>query len=61
MSVPAPAAPAQTYAEAMAQFEAAFLAQALDACGGRVAEAAARVGISRAAFYKKLAATRSGL
>ena len=45
----------------MAQFEAAFLGQALDACGGRVAEAAARIGISRAAFYKKLAATRGGL
>ena len=52
--------PAQTYAEAMAQFEAAFLNQALDACGGRVAEAAARIGISRAAFYKKLAALRAG-
>lgn len=49
-----------TYAQALAQFEAAFLSQALDACGGRVADAAARVGISRAAFYKKLAALRPG-
>ncbi|MBV8272534.1 MAG: AAA family ATPase, partial [Cupriavidus sp.] len=50
---------AQSYADAMAQFEAAFLSQALEACGGRVAEAAARVGISRAAFYKKLAAGKA--
>ncbi|GAA0837890.1 sigma-54 interaction domain-containing protein [Cupriavidus pauculus] len=48
----------QNYAEAMARFETAFLTQALEACGGRVAEAAARVGISRAAFYRKLAAAR---
>jgi len=60
-SPPVPMPPAQHYAEAMAQFEAAFLTQALDACGGRVAEAAARVGISRAAFYKKLAAARGRL
>ncbi|HBO81818.1 MAG TPA: Fis family transcriptional regulator [Cupriavidus sp.] len=53
------AAPAQSYADAMAQFEAAFLHQALDACGGRVAEAAARIGLSRAAFYKKLAAGKA--
>jgi len=51
-------APTQCYADAMAQFEAAFLNQALDACGGRVAEAAERIGISRAAFYKKLAAAK---
>ncbi len=42
----------------MAGFEAAFLQQALDACGGRVTDAAARIGISRAAFYKKLAALK---
>ncbi|SDE03900.1 Transcriptional regulator containing PAS, AAA-type ATPase, and DNA-binding Fis domains [Cupriavidus sp. YR651] len=54
------AMPAQSYAEAMARFEAAFLAQALDACGGRVADAAAHIGISRAAFYKKLAALKPG-
>ena len=53
------AVPAQSYADAMAQFEAAFLHQALDACGGRVAEAAARIGLSRAAFYKKLAAGKA--
>lgn len=64
VSIDAPTAPAlpepppQTYAAAMAGFEAAFLQQALDACGGRVADAAARIGISRAAFYKKLAALK---
>jgi DNA-binding NtrC family response regulator len=54
----APEPPPQTYAAAMAGFEAAFLQQALDACGGRVADAATRIGISRAAFYKKLAALK---
>lgn len=61
VSIDAPALPEpppQTYAAAMAGFEAAFLQQALDACGGRVADAAARIGISRAAFYKKLAALK---
>ncbi len=61
VSVDLQGATAQSYAEAMARFEAAFLTQALDACGGRVAEAAARIGISRAAFYKKLAAARASL
>ena len=56
---PSPDSTPTTYAEALADFEATFLAQALDACEGRVADAATRVGISRAAFYKKLAASRA--
>ncbi|MBP0624110.1 sigma-54 interaction domain-containing protein [Cupriavidus consociatus] len=47
------------YAEAMAQFEAAYLVRALAASSGHVARAAASIGISRAALYKKLVAHRN--
>lgn len=42
------------YADAMAQFEARYLVAALKSSAGNVANAAASIGISRAAFYKKL-------
>jgi DNA-binding NtrC family response regulator len=45
-----------SYAEAMAGFEKRFLAEALRASGGRVAEAAQRIGIGRATMYKKIVA-----
>ncbi|MBB3007205.1 sigma-54 interaction domain-containing protein [Cupriavidus alkaliphilus] len=47
------------YAEAMARFEAAYLVRALTASSGHVARAAAAIGISRAALYKKLVAHRN--
>ncbi|KWD55908.1 Fis family transcriptional regulator [Burkholderia ubonensis] len=52
----APAASAVSYADALAAWERQFLADALTACNGKVVDAAARVGIGRATFYKKLAA-----
>jgi transcriptional regulator with PAS, ATPase and Fis domain len=52
---PAPDDGATTsYADAMAAFEKQFLADALRASGGRVAEAAQRIGIGRATLYKKI-------
>ena len=45
-----------SYAQAMADFERRFLCDALRATGGRVAEAAARIGMGRATLYKKIAA-----
>ncbi len=45
-----------SYALAMADFERRFLSDALRATGGRVAEAAARIGIGRATLYKKIVA-----
>ena len=60
--VPSPPARSSTptpdvrrYVDAMAQFERDMLRLALDACGGKVALAAQRLGISRATLYKKLA------
>jgi len=47
---------ATSYAEAMAGFEKRFLSDALRASGGRVAEAAQRIGIGRATMYKKIVA-----
>ncbi|WP_116141675.1 sigma-54 interaction domain-containing protein [Trinickia diaoshuihuensis] len=47
---------AQSYGQAMAEFERRFLADALRETGGRVAEAAARIGMGRATLYKKIAA-----
>ncbi|WP_244849651.1 sigma-54-dependent Fis family transcriptional regulator [Caballeronia sp. SL2Y3] len=44
------------YAQAMNDFERRFLADALRSSGGRVAEAAQRIGIGRATMYKKIAA-----
>jgi len=45
-----------SYADAFAEWERGFLSDALVACNGRVTEAAARIGIGRATFYKKIAA-----
>ncbi|AJK50923.1 sigma-54 interaction domain-containing protein [Burkholderia plantarii] len=45
-----------SYADAFAEWERGFLRDALVACNGRVTEAAARIGIGRATFYKKIAA-----
>jgi len=45
-----------SYTEAMAGFEKRFLSEALRASGGRVAEAAQRIGIGRATMYKKIVA-----
>ncbi|MGN6318648.1 sigma-54 interaction domain-containing protein [Trinickia sp.] len=45
-----------SYTQAMADFERRFLSDALRATGGRVADAAARIGIGRATLYKKIAA-----
>jgi transcriptional regulator with PAS, ATPase and Fis domain len=56
-SLPPPPQPG--YADAMAQFEAAYLLQALAGSSGHVARAAASIGISRAAFYKKLIGHRN--
>jgi DNA-binding NtrC family response regulator len=44
------------YAQAMTAFEKQFLSDALHASGGRVAEAAQRIGIGRATMYKKIVA-----
>ncbi len=52
-------APLPSYDDAFAAFERALLQRALEDSGQRAAEAAKRLGISRAAFYKKLA--RAGL
>ena len=50
------AAQSVSYADALAAWERQFLTDALAACNGKVVDAAARVGIGRATFYKKLAA-----
>jgi len=51
-----PFQPGSTYAEAMAEAERRVLDSALKACGGKVAEAARRLGIGRATFYKRMIA-----
>jgi transcriptional regulator with PAS, ATPase and Fis domain len=48
--------PVTSYADAIAGFEKTFLADALRASGGRVTEAAKRIGIGRATLYKKILA-----
>ena len=48
--------PMPSYADAMADFERRFLSDALRASGGRVADAAEKIGIGRATLYKKIAA-----
>jgi DNA-binding NtrC family response regulator len=53
---PRSAEPLTSYADAMAQFEKGFLSDALRASGGRVTEAAQRIGIGRATLYKKIVA-----
>lgn len=45
-----------SYADAMADFERRYLSDALRASGGRVADAAEKIGIGRATLYKKIAA-----
>jgi len=55
-STGAPAGAVDSYTQAMADFERRFLSDALRATGGRVAEAAARIGMGRATLYKKIAA-----
>jgi transcriptional regulator with PAS, ATPase and Fis domain len=52
----AAAAPLEAWTDAMAAFEKRFLEDALHACGGRVAETAAKIGMGRATLYKKIAA-----
>ncbi len=58
-SAPAPSA-IVPYALAMAEAELRILREALDACGGRVSEAARRLGIGRATFYRRLALLGDG-
>ncbi|HYF90469.1 helix-turn-helix domain-containing protein, partial [Azospirillum sp.] len=52
---PAEPQPLPGYDEAFDEFERGLLGRALAAHGGKVTEAARALGISRAAFYKKLA------
>ncbi|GAB2874144.1 sigma-54-dependent Fis family transcriptional regulator [Paraburkholderia jirisanensis] len=52
----ATAAPLEAWADAMTTFEKRFLKDALHACGGHVAETAAKIGMGRATLYKKIAA-----
>ena len=47
--------PLPGYDQAYDEFERGLLGRALAASGGRAADAAQALGISRAAFYKKLA------
>ena len=54
------AADVPRYDEAMKAFERQLLIDALRAAGGRVAEAAARLGIGRATLYKKMALLEIG-
>ncbi|NTV73678.1 MAG: AAA family ATPase, partial [Holophaga sp.] len=49
---------AATYAEAMAQAEWLVLDSALKACHGKVVDAARRLGIGRATFYKRRTALK---
>ena len=46
--------PGSTFAEAVAQAEHRILASALRACDGNVVEAARRLGIGRATFYRRM-------
>jgi transcriptional regulator of acetoin/glycerol metabolism len=48
--------PGSTMAEAMAEAEHRILGSALKACHGKVAEAARRLGIGRATFYRRMTA-----
>jgi transcriptional regulator with PAS, ATPase and Fis domain len=52
----AAAVPVEAWADAMTAFEKRFLKEALHACGGHVAETAAKIGMGRATLYKKIAA-----
>nr|WP_240990363.1 sigma 54-interacting transcriptional regulator [Cupriavidus taiwanensis] len=54
-AAPAAAGPAR-YDEALAAFERQFFSQAVAAAGGQVAQAAKRIGMSRATLYRKLSA-----
>ena len=48
--------PDSSFAEAMAKAEQRILESALEACHGRVADAARRLGIGRATFYRRMTA-----
>ncbi|HEX5803284.1 MAG TPA: sigma 54-interacting transcriptional regulator [Azospira sp.] len=48
--------PATTYDEAFVAFERELIVRSLQACGGKVTEAARRLGLGRATLYKKMAA-----
>jgi DNA-binding NtrC family response regulator len=45
-----------TYDEALAAFERELITRALQQSGGRVTEAARKLGLGRATLYKKMAA-----
>jgi len=47
---------AETYDAALARFERDLIERTLAACGGRVTDAARRLGLGRATLYKKMAA-----
>jgi transcriptional regulator of acetoin/glycerol metabolism len=49
-----------TFAEAVAEAEHRILASALEACHGNVADAARRLGIGRATFYRRMSAFSPG-
>ncbi|NTV73106.1 MAG: sigma 54-interacting transcriptional regulator, partial [Holophaga sp.] len=49
-------APDSTFAEALAQVERKILEATLESCHGKVAEAAHRLGIGRATFYRHMTA-----
>ena len=57
--VPLPLTTEGTYAEIMAETERRVLSSALEACGGKAVDAARRLGIGRATFYKRMAALKS--
>ena len=48
--------PGETYAEARQRFDRELLQDTLAACGGKVDEAARRLGLGRSTLYKKLVA-----
>jgi transcriptional regulator of acetoin/glycerol metabolism len=50
--------PPSNYADAMAEAEWQVLESALNACQGKVVEAARRLGIGRATFYKRRTALK---
>jgi transcriptional regulator with PAS, ATPase and Fis domain len=56
---PDPLHPGSTLAEAMAEAEHRILESTLKACDGKVAEAARRLGIGRATFYRRMTEFRN--
>lgn len=57
-AAPTPA-PAPAPADSLEQLAQAAMRQALDACGGNVAKAARRLGISRSTLYRRLGPQRA--